>query len=99
MCNDANAMQLKEKHDWAIIYRVNTTNKLKRQKRVGATTREFNQVFQPEVFPTKSVTNLIRKTKHKPRAKRSKLWTLFTNQQTQAKYIKTSNKLVLAWLA
>jgi len=25
-------MQLKERHDWAIIYRVNTTNKLKRQK-------------------------------------------------------------------
>jgi len=32
ICNDANAMRLKERHDWAIIYRVNTTNKLKRQK-------------------------------------------------------------------
>ena len=39
------AMQLQERPDWAIIYRVNTTNKLKMQKRVGATIREFIQVF------------------------------------------------------
>jgi len=41
ICNDANAMRLKERHDWAIIYRVNTTNKLKRLKGVGAAIREF----------------------------------------------------------
>ena len=32
------AMQLQEGPDWAIIYRENTTDKLNRQKRFGATT-------------------------------------------------------------
>ena len=37
----SNVTRLKERHDWAIIYRVSTANKFTRQKRVGATTREF----------------------------------------------------------
>ena len=61
ICNNANAMQLKEKHDWAIIYRVNTTNKLKRQKGWCCNKRIQVQVFQLEVFPTKKHYQLAQK--------------------------------------
>jgi hypothetical protein len=37
ICNDANAMQLKERHDWAIIYRV-TQQTNSKGKRFGAAT-------------------------------------------------------------
>ena len=54
-------MQLKERHDWANIYRASTAYTLTKTNWVGATTREFIQVFQPEVFPTKKHCQLAYK--------------------------------------
>ena len=54
-------MQLQEGPDWAIIYRVNTTDKLNRQKWFGATTWEFNQFILAWSISFKTTTtNLLR---------------------------------------
>ena len=62
-------MQLQEGPDWAIIYRVNTTDKLNRQKRFGATTWEFIQVFLAwSVSSKQQLQNLLRSIKHSHKA-------------------------------
>jgi len=69
-------MQLQERPDWAIIYRVNMTNKLKRQKQVGATIREFIQfILARSVSSKQQLLNLLRRIKHSPKAIWIKLWT------------------------
>ena len=68
------AMQLQEGPDWAIIYRVNTTDKFNRQKRFGATTWEFNQFILGWSVSFKTTTTnylgwLIAHLKHKENIK------------------------------
>ena len=91
ICNDANAMQLKERQDWAIIYRVNTTNKLKRQKS-WCCKREFIQVFQPEVFPTKKHYQLAQKRLSKDIKQERTIRTIYLTNKIHDLPPKTGNQ-------
>ena len=56
-----NAMRLKERHDWAIIYRVSTANKLKRQNELVLQNKSSLNVFSLKYFLYKILLNLFRK--------------------------------------
>jgi len=56
-----NAMRLKERHDWAIIYRVSTANKLKRQNELVLQNKSSLNVFSLKGFLQKVLLNLFKK--------------------------------------
>ena len=62
ICNDANAMQLKERHDWAIIYRASTAYTLKRQTGLVLQHKSSFKNFSLKCFLLKSITSLLRKS-------------------------------------